>query len=142
MPTCDRARIDVCSWCGVKRQGWPTCYNTQKQKHYFYCELCWSEYDALQGTAGSECVGSFWHEQILKAEVVAAEHEDDEGGQVLEFIKKAFDEIDSKPTQAPGQSGVAGDTESEDSEGEERDAVGPLSACCHETGRFVHSCPA
>ena len=76
--------------------------------------------------AGSACGGGdFWHEQILEAEIVAAEHED-EGEEVFEFMKKAFDEIDSKPAQAFGQSGAAGDTESEESEGEERDEVGPL----------------
>ena len=86
------ARVDVCSWCKIMRQGWPACDAAEAQNGSFYCEVCWGEFDVHQRNAGSACGGGdFWHEQILEAEIVAAEHEDDEGEEVFEFMKKAFD---------------------------------------------------
>ena len=83
-----RARVDKCAWCEEKRQGWCD------RLLVFYCEHCWTNYDTLQAADG-DYAGKVWHDEILEEDNIAAEGEDDDGGNVLEFTKNALNQIES-----------------------------------------------
>ncbi|CAK8991584.1 Alpha-protein kinase vwkA (von Willebrand factor A alpha-kinase) (vWF kinase) [Durusdinium trenchii] len=105
-----RTRVDKCAWCGEQRQGW-----SDLKALVFYCEHCWSDYDALQSAGGEDYIGKVWHDKILEEDNIAAEGEDGgDGKQILEFTKHTLNQIDSKRLN------VGSDDEDE--------TVGPLPA--------------
>ncbi|CAE7586971.1 ak1 [Symbiodinium sp. CCMP2592] len=123
-----RARVDECTWCHHKRQGW--CDNSL----CFYCEHCWGEYDTHQGEEAEEYAGKQWHEEILAAENIAAES-DDVDSKVLEAMRTALQEIDSKRKTAND----ARDSEDElsDHEDEVRNKVPELKGTFSQAGRPI-----
>ena len=106
------ARVGKCAWCKMKRQGW--CDKALS----FYCEPCWSEYDSLHGTDGTDYAGKVWHDAIL------GEDNDVDGKKALQFAKNL--EMDVKPpVPVTGKTTIVEDGEDEECD-EEGDLVGEL----------------
>ena len=118
-----RPRVDKCQWCGLKREGW--CDRLLS----FYCTHCWSEYDQQQGQEGEEYAGKIWHDAILEAEN-AAEETNEDGGQVIEFMKNALHEIDNPDKDGAGISS--------DEDYDEDDEVAPLAEAPNQSARAQH----